>query len=257
MKTHSLRIALLAVITFDVSGGARLAAKDLQLHIKIPNPIPRIARRIEKVGDFIARKAERIEIAVEDDEYRRRPGRLPPLPPAAPGEVIVTTETITTSPGPLPVRPEYRDPLVYESPRLAPSPPPPASVQIAPSYPVVPQGRPLPGRTSAPATPTSVDALQPSATVPPREHVAAAPSLRSGPALAPTSPPLESAEPNRIAAKPAPSPEPPFGKPVPGRPGLVYPPGLKETQENMIDVRDIAPGTKVRDPATKTVFRVP
>ncbi len=59
------------------------------------------------------------------------------------------------------------------------------------------------------------------------------------------------------AQQPDPPPPPAFGTPVPGRRGLVYPPGQEATPENMIDVTDYAPGTKVRDPVSKLVFRVP
>ena len=70
-------------------------------------------------------------------------------------------------------------------------------------------------------------------------------------------PPLDSPTPPAELQQGAPRSDVPFGMPVPGRPGIVYPPGVKHTPENMIDVTDIPPGTKVRDPYTKTVFRVP
>jgi hypothetical protein len=44
---------------------------------------------------------------------------------------------------------------------------------------------------------------------------------------------------------------------VPGRRGFVYPPGVEQKPENMVDARDIAPGTKVRDPRTGKIFLVP
>jgi hypothetical protein len=59
------------------------------------------------------------------------------------------------------------------------------------------------------------------------------------------------------AAKPAAPSKPEYAKPAPGRPGLVYLPGAPEAQENLIDVRGIAPGTKVRDPVSGTIFLVP
>lgn len=49
----------------------------------------------------------------------------------------------------------------------------------------------------------------------------------------------------------------PFGSPVSGKRGLVYPPGAKHTQENMVDVTDFKPGQIVRDPRTGELFRVP
>lgn len=45
--------------------------------------------------------------------------------------------------------------------------------------------------------------------------------------------------------------------PVPGSPGLVYPPGAEHTPINMIDVRGLAPGQKVKDPRTGQIFIVP
>lgn len=48
-----------------------------------------------------------------------------------------------------------------------------------------------------------------------------------------------------------------FARPVPGKRGLVYPPGAKETQENMVDVGDFKTGQIVRDPRTGKLFRVP
>ncbi|TLD69433.1 hypothetical protein FEM03_17470 [Phragmitibacter flavus] len=50
---------------------------------------------------------------------------------------------------------------------------------------------------------------------------------------------------------------PSYGKPVPGRVGFVYPPGVEGKPENMVDVRDFTPGQKVRDPRTGKIFLVP
>jgi hypothetical protein len=47
----------------------------------------------------------------------------------------------------------------------------------------------------------------------------------------------------------------PYGKPVPGKKGFVTSPF--DAAAGMIDVRDIAPGTKVKDPYTGKVFLVP
>ena len=47
----------------------------------------------------------------------------------------------------------------------------------------------------------------------------------------------------------------PYGKPVPGKKGFVYSPFSDSNQ--MIDVRDYTPGTKVRDPYTNKIFLVP
>ncbi|HEY2573826.1 MAG TPA: hypothetical protein VGH65_07145 [Verrucomicrobiaceae bacterium] len=47
----------------------------------------------------------------------------------------------------------------------------------------------------------------------------------------------------------------PYGKPVPGKKGFVTSP--YDDKAGMIDVRDYAPGTKVRDPYTNKIFLVP
>jgi hypothetical protein len=49
----------------------------------------------------------------------------------------------------------------------------------------------------------------------------------------------------------------PFAQPVPGKRGLVYPPGAKPSEESMIDVGDFQTGQIVRDPRTGKLFRVP
>lgn len=48
-----------------------------------------------------------------------------------------------------------------------------------------------------------------------------------------------------------------FARPVPGRRGLVFPPGLKDSPENMVDVGGFQTGQIVRDPRTGKLFRVP
>jgi hypothetical protein len=74
-----------------------------------------------------------------------------------------------------------------------------------------------------------------------------APSTPSGTSGATTTPPAPT-----TPAAPA---ELPFGKPVPGKKGYVYSP--YDSQAGFVDVRDIAPGTKVKCPYTGKVFRVP
>ena len=60
--------------------------------------------------------------------------------------------------------------------------------------------------------------------------------------------------------KPTPKPAPKeqtlsYGRPVPGKPGMVYSPYSPDA--GYVDVRGIAPGTKVKCPYTKKLFRVP
>ena len=48
-----------------------------------------------------------------------------------------------------------------------------------------------------------------------------------------------------------------FARPVLGKRGLVYPPGVEEKPENMVDVSGLNPGQLVRDPRSGKLFRVP
>lgn len=60
------------------------------------------------------------------------------------------------------------------------------------------------------------------------------------------------------AAKPA-APQAPteYGTRVPGKPGFAYPPGVERETKNMLDVRGLASGQKVRDPRSGQIFLVP
>lgn len=54
-----------------------------------------------------------------------------------------------------------------------------------------------------------------------------------------------------------PSTEVQYASPVPGKKGLVYPPGVDKTPENMVDVGDFKAGQLVRNPRNGELFRVP
>ncbi|WP_206026026.1 hypothetical protein [Roseimicrobium sp. ORNL1] len=65
---------------------------------------------------------------------------------------------------------------------------------------------------------------------------------------------------SRTLAKPAtPKPSTPavYGTLVPGKPGFVYPPGVEQDSKNMLDVRGLTAGQKVRDPRNGQIFLVP
>jgi hypothetical protein len=75
------------------------------------------------------------------------------------------------------------------------------------------------------------------------------------PASTGTTPPPDAGATVTAPPTPPPSAELPFGKPVPGKKGFVYSP--YDGTAGFVDVRDIAPGTKVKCPYTGKVFRVP
>ncbi len=72
---------------------------------------------------------------------------------------------------------------------------------------------------------------------------------------APTGPSIQPEAPK--STPPGVDPNMEFGRPVPGKRGLVYPPGADDSSENMVDVSDFKTGQIVRDPRTGKLFRVP
>lgn len=59
------------------------------------------------------------------------------------------------------------------------------------------------------------------------------------------------------AVTPKPSAPAEYGTRVPGKPGFVYPPGVEQDSKNMLDVRGLTAGQKVRDPRNGQIFLVP
>lgn len=61
----------------------------------------------------------------------------------------------------------------------------------------------------------------------------------------------------KTTTPPAPTTDVKYASPVPGKKGLVYPPGVAQTPENMVDVGDFKAGQLVRNPRNGELFRVP
>jgi hypothetical protein len=106
-------------------------------------------------------------------------------------------------------------------------------------------------------SPKADAAAEAAKSAPTSENTAAA--KEPGPASAPSQP---GAQPSNAGAPPTPAAKEDegtiqFARPVPGRRGMVYPPGAEEVQANMIDVSDMTPGQLARDPRTGKKFRVP
>lgn len=142
----------------------------------------------------------------------------------------------------------------------APPPPREAPASPPPSTTVAPSDVRNDSLSLQQASQDAPSAVSPSAPVAPQGTATPSPSSSSVAqqnSVAGTPPQDPQSAPSPSAVQPTPPSLPPFATPVPGRSGLVYPPGQKAIPENMIDVSGYAPGTKVRDPDSKVVFRVP
>ncbi|MCE9520159.1 MAG: hypothetical protein K8R87_11490 [Verrucomicrobia bacterium] len=73
--------------------------------------------------------------------------------------------------------------------------------------------------------------------------------------LVSSTPKIDNTTSTTLPTPPPPTSQYPYGKPVPGKKGFVMSP--YDDKAGMIDVRDYAPGTKVRDPYTEKIFLVP
>lgn len=250
MKNLSVKpLGLLVCGAFLIGPGTSLEAEERRFRLKIPNPLPRIVDRIEKVGDFVGRTARKI--GGNDDEEKRDPS-VPPKPAAVRPPKEKSDVVRRGDSGKLELEPDVamrgeskrpnkeRSPVTSESPR--------SSGDVSESDAGGPQ-----------TPPSKKEGVSPSADggTQKRDHETASPAADtavSSPVASGAS--AEVAEASPVAAPPVPK-GPTFGLPVPGSPGLVYPPGAEKTPENRVDVRGIPPGTKVRDPATGNIFLVP
>jgi hypothetical protein len=102
---------------------------------------------------------------------------------------------------------------------------------------------------------TSRDAAKPDPFTSPGDQVSPEPASVTTQAQ-PDLPPRNSSAPPKVTA-PQDEPRIEFARPVPGKRGLVYPPGASEAPENMVDVDGFQSGQMVRDPRTGKLFRVP
>ena len=255
MKNLSVKpLGLLVCGAFLIGPGTSLEAEERRFRLKIPNPLPRIVDRIEKVGDFVGRTARKI--GGNDDEEKRDPS-VPPKPAAVRPPKEKSDAVRHSDSGKLELEPDVqirgeskrpgkeRSPVTSESPRPSgdvpgsdagePQSPPSKKEGVSPS---------ADGGTQKRGNETASSAADTAVSSPVASDASA-----DGPSA-------DVADASPLAALPVPK-GPTFGLPVPGSPGLVYPPGAAKTPENRVDVRDIPPGTKVRDPATGSIFLVP
>lgn len=119
-----------------------------------------------------------------------------------------------------------------------------------------------PGSSQSPGTDRSfsnsraVEETKVDLTPPPKKIDKDFPPTRLEPVKSEDSPPVKTPaeKPSTGATTPV-KPDLPLGQKVVGKPGFVYSPFLAE--KRLVDVVDIAPGTKVKCPYTEKVFRVP
>ena len=272
MKTSSIHRRSLIVCTLLIGMVSAVPAADSGFGNKASQFAPQVEKRagfFSRLFGNGSRTSKRPDRDDDDDDHRARddddnhsPRTVPlrrELPAPQPRTFgITTTSTTRASADPHNVD-AHRIPLVQMPAPTVASPKPQAA---APARQIKPRDVPsratestevrIENTMTSPPPPVAIRTV-----ITPAQPVGPAPSASApNPLTGATAAPSQSAAVS-MAEKPASPPPPPFGKPVPGRSGMVYPPGVKETTENMLDVRDIAPGTKVRDPVTKTIFLVP
>lgn len=208
-------------------------------------------------------------------------------PPAYPRGTDQRVPYSSTDPSPPLVRPgapmPYMPPGRYRAPepagsyrtdipadRLTPGAPPPRAAvgrdelprDSRPREPLAPEPRreamPLPEAAPQEPPPSPRSSTPPRSTELPRtgpisetNNTAAAPGAGTQ-----ASRPSESTPPPKVALPPG-DDRAGYARAVPGKPGLVYPPGAEETSENWVDVREFKSGQLVRNPRTGKLFRVP
>jgi len=255
MKNLSVKpLGLLVCGALLIGPGTSLEAEERRFRLRIPNPIPRIVDRIEKVGDFVGRTARKI--GGNDDEEKRDPSAPPKpaavRPPKEKSDVVRRGDSGNLELDPdVPMRGESKRPSKERSPVTSESPRP--SGDVPGSEAGGPQ-TPLSRREGVSPSADGVTQKRVNETASPAADMAVSSPVASGASA--EGPSADVAEASPLAAPSVPT-GPAFGLPVPGSPGLVYPPGAKKTPENRLDVRGISPGTKVRDPATGHIFLVP
>jgi hypothetical protein len=255
MKHLSVKpLGLLVCGAFLLGPGTSLEAEERRFRLKIPNPIPRIVDRIEKVGDFVGRTARKI--GGNDEEEKREPS-VPPKPAAVRQPKEKSDVVRRGDSGKLELDPDVSTRSESKRPSKERSPVTPESPRSSGDVPGSEAGE-------AQTPPSKKEGVSPSVNgvAEKRDHETASPAADtavSSPVASGASadgPSADVAEASPLATPPVPK-GPTFGLPVPGSPGLVYPPGAEKTPENRVDVRGIPPGTKVRDPATGHIFLVP
>jgi hypothetical protein len=211
------------------------------------------ARDILRIPERVVNRARatvgRIAGEISGDRRSSKPpsskAKTPPPPVQAP--LPEETTVITNDP----LSSTYTTPTVIVTPTTP-----------APPVPPMPSELPLSERSTTAVKPrvTPTEAAPAPANPPTRlEPLAQPPSLEDTPALTDAKPaptPTVKSKPDVAAKAPAPD-GPAVARRVPGKEGMVYPPGVEESTATMIDVRGMASGQLAKDPRTGKIFRVP
>ena len=291
MKTLSNSTGTLAIAALVFFSATTSRADGPNFRPRLPNPAQKIAEKIHKVGDIFLRTARVLEGALpfhgDDDDYYEPEGEYyPPFmepPPYQPPYQQPYQPQV--GPPPRPPHLEYDSRVTplsraeydylhaqAEQNRLAakrsgsrlqqstePMPRAPSLDEITEPKPKASKSARTPAPTRQPApsfrqesVPNPVPSyrpLPPSAATPKTESMTLAAPSESNTLLEanPPSTPIPTAPPQKYQ----------YGRSVPNRPGLVYPPGREQIPANMVDVRGISSGTKVRDPSNGSIFLVP
>jgi hypothetical protein len=262
MTTHSVHLGALIACALLMGVVTAVPAADSGLGNKPSTFAPQVEKRagfFSRLFGHGPRTSKRPDRDDDDNEGPRTGYRSPEVPAPNQRTLVITTTSKQNVPADPQRSAPYHIPLVQiPAAPVAPSKPPPGVPSSPASHrDVVTQAptqvqietttasAPLPGDVHTVSTPAHPVRPAPSVVAPKRAAGATAEAAQLPVVVGVEKP------------APPPPPPPPFGKPVPGRSGMVYPPGVEETTANMLDVRDIPPGTKVRDPVTKTIFLVP
>jgi hypothetical protein len=202
---------------------ARLASTTRPTDVGTP-PVPRALPATANQSPAPAYNAQRAAFAAEVASAPKAdlPVNIAPPRPRVPSQPKAVAQKKPAPPKPAPKK---------EMAKFIPKP--------KPTAPVTPKVTPKPVEKPVAKAPAP-------APTKPAPKVTTAPPPAPKPKAQPSTPPL--------APKPAPAPLP-FGRPIPGRPGLVYSPYAGELE--IVDVSEMSPGQEVKCPFSGKLFRVP
>jgi len=233
-------------------------------------PIDHLSHSLEKVGDFFFKIARSLEQSGFPDDERvyyyydarsRDPIHVEVTPRQNPSTIVPPGYRPSSDIAPYPPRPMRpgtgvppQNEEAFVPPRFQPHPQP----QLQP--PAFDRQGPRQDLNTPPGRESENSINRSEATEPRRSPDNARPPSPFEPPKTSTKKPQgqgDMTKDGKASPQPSSSSVLKFATPVPGKQGFVYPPGLEQDAKNMIDVRDFAPGQKVKDPRSGKIFLVP